>query len=64
MHEPIRRLLPIAGEIGKLAIVDDNQQIEVRAVSFFGLRLVDPATPRIGSEQDDFQDAATLLEVR
>lgn len=63
MHEPVLRLLPVAREIGKLPVVDDDQKIVVRLISLFRVWLVDPCSSGVGSEENDLQNAAKLLEV-
>ena len=41
--EPVLGLVPV-GEVGQLAVVDDDQQVVVRSVTFHRMRLVDPVT--------------------
>lgn len=61
--QPVLCLVPV-GEVGKLVVVDDHQQVEIAAIALHRQRLVHPVAARIGAEQDDLQDTAALLPVR
>src|SRR3546814_17692852 len=47
--------------LGQPLVVDDDQEIEVRAIALGGVRFVDPAAARITAIQDDLVDPALLL---
>lgn len=63
MHEAVLRLVPVGREICEFPVIDDDQQIVIRLVSLPRVRLIDPCSSAVGPEEDDLQNAATLLEV-
>jgi hypothetical protein len=63
MDQPVGGLVPVFGKVAELAVVDDDQKIEIGAIAFHGEGLVDPAALGIGAEQDDLQNPAALLEL-
>ncbi|OHD02558.1 MAG: hypothetical protein A3H25_13805 [Sphingomonadales bacterium RIFCSPLOWO2_12_FULL_63_15] len=38
-------LLPVIKPIGQFLLIDDNQQVEIRLISFRRVRFIDPAAP-------------------
>lgn len=60
--QPVGSLVPVGCKVAELAVVDDDQKIEVRPVALYGEGFIDPATLGVGAEEDDLQDPATFLE--
>nr|WP_228765832.1 hypothetical protein [Sphingopyxis solisilvae] len=52
-------VIPIIGDLGKILMADDNQQVIIRLIAILGL--IDPIAARIAAEQDDLADLAVLL---
>ena len=63
VDQPVRCLVPVFGEFAEFAIVDDDQEIEIRAIPFHGEGFIDPSALGVGAEQNDLQDSAALLEI-
>jgi len=61
--DPVGCLVPIGRVIRQLAIVDDHQQIEIRAIALHRMRLINKGAAGIGAEQNDFENASALLEL-
>jgi hypothetical protein len=59
-HQPLVGAIPVGRAIGELVLIDDNQQVVVRLITFLGVRLVDPAAARIAAEKNDLEDAPGL----
>ena len=49
-------LYPVGHAVGQLGLVDDDQEVEVGLVALGGVRLVDPAAPRVAAVEDDLAD--------
>jgi hypothetical protein len=62
-NNPVGRLVPVGRMVRQFAIIDDHQQIEIRAVAFHRMRLIDKRATGIGTKQDDLKNASALLEV-
>src|SRR3546814_11993951 len=49
--QPVFELRPEVDLVGEALVVDDDEQVEVRAIPFGGMRLVDPAAAGIAADR-------------
>ena len=61
--EPVIELAPEIDLLGEPFVVDDDQQVEVRAIALGRMRLIDPAAARVAAVEDDLVDPASLFRV-
>ena len=54
-------LEPIVDSVGQPLVVDDDEDIKIRAIAFGRVRFVDPAAPCVASIEDDLLDLPFLL---
>jgi hypothetical protein len=54
--DPVLGDIPVIGDLGEVAVTDDDQQVEVGLIAILGL--VDPIVPSVAPEQDDLVDLA------
>src|SRR3546814_20742837 len=59
--QPVFELRPEVDLVGEALVVDDDEQVEVRAIPFGGMRLVDPAAAGIAAVEDDLVAPALFL---
>src|SRR3546814_8563844 len=59
--EPIFQLQPIIDPVGQPFVIDDDQQVEIRLITFGRMRFIDPSAARIAAIENDLLDPALLL---
>src|SRR3546814_16975320 len=59
--QPVFEIRPEVDLVGEALVVDDDEQVEVRAITFGGMRLLDPAAAGIAAVEDDLVDTALFL---
>src|SRR3546814_8416639 len=54
--EPIFQLQPIIDPVGQPFVIDDDQQVEIRLITFGRMRFIDPSAARIAAIENDLLD--------